>query len=50
MPYRMYKLPNQNKYRVKNIDTGRIHSYATSKADAIKQIRFLHGIDAGYYK
>ena len=45
MPYVIRKIKNQNLYSVKNRDTGVIHSYGTTKANAIKQVRFLHMID-----
>jgi len=47
MPYKIRKLPKQNLYRVYNADTGVIHSYATTKENATKQVKLLHMVDAG---
>ena len=44
MPYAIRKLPNRNKWRVTNTQTGKIHSRATSKANALKQVHLLYGI------
>ena len=41
MPYNLRKLPNKNKYRVVNSDTGRVFAKATSKVKAERQIRYL---------
>jgi len=41
MPYKMRKLPNQNRYRVYNSRTGEIHAYRTTKKKAMNQIRLL---------
>ena len=41
MPYIMRKLPNQNKFRVFNKDTGKVFAKATSKRKAERQIRYL---------
>jgi len=38
----MRKLPNSNLYRVKNKLTGNIKANATTKTNAIKQIRLLN--------
>jgi hypothetical protein len=46
MPYGMRKLPN-GKYRVYNKDTGKVHAKATSKANAVAQIRIMQAADAG---
>ena len=43
MPYAIRKLPNQNKYSVKNKESGEVHSHHTSKAKAEKQVRLLEG-------
>ena len=41
MPYTIYKIPHENKYKVVNKKTGKIHSYKTTYKNAIKQIRLL---------
>ena len=45
MPYSIRKLPNQNKYRVKNKETGKIHAKATTLKNAKKQVRLMNAID-----
>tara|TARA_R100000655_G_scaffold84748_1_gene124410 strand:+ start:143 stop:292 length:150 start_codon:yes stop_codon:yes gene_type:complete len=45
MPYQMIKLPNKNKYKVKNTSTNEIKSHSTSKKKAENQIRLLNMID-----
>lgn len=45
MPYSIRKLPNKNLYRVRNVETGQIMSKATTKENALKQIRFLYMIE-----
>ena len=45
MPYGYRKLPNKDLYRVYNKETGEIHSKATTKANALKQIRLLYMIE-----
>jgi len=45
MPYNIRKLPNKNKYKVYNIDTGKIFSYSASLGDAEKQVRLLRSLD-----
>ena len=45
MPYHMRKLPNKNLYRVYNKDTKKVHSKATTKENATKQIRLMNAID-----
>ena len=45
MPYLIRKLPNKNKYRVKDKKTGRIMSYGTSKKNAEAQVRLLMGVE-----
>ena len=50
MPYKMRKLPRQNKYRVYNAETKRIISYGTTKTKAKKQIRLLNAIKYGNFK
>lgn len=46
----MYKLPNKNLYRVKNILTGEIKAKETSLENAKKQIKFLHAIENKNFK
>ena len=41
MPYSVYKLPTKMCYGVKNTETGKIHSYCTTKKKAEAQIRIL---------
>ena len=45
MPYKIIKLPHQNKYKVINKITGKVHAYKTSYANAKKQIRLMQMID-----
>ena len=40
----MRKLPNKNKYRVYNKDTGRIFAKSTTKKNAEKQLFYLRAI------
>jgi hypothetical protein len=47
MPEKMFKL-NGNKYQVKNVATGQVHSKGTTKAKAERQMRLLNAIDHGY--
>lgn len=42
------KLPRKNAYQVKNVDTGLVHSRATTKRKAESQIRLLNAIDHGF--
>ena len=42
MPIKMRKLPNKTLYRVYNKNTGKIHAKATTKKNAIKQIRLIN--------
>jgi hypothetical protein len=42
MPYVIRKIKNKNLYSVKNRDTGVVHSYGTTKKNAIKQVRLLY--------
>jgi hypothetical protein len=42
MPFAIRKLPNQDKYRVYNRVTGKIYSYATTRARAEAQVRLLY--------
>lgn len=41
MPYKILKIRNTNKYKVVNIDTGKIMSKHATKENAIKQVRLL---------
>lgn len=45
MPYAIRKLPNQNKWRVYNSATGKIHAEHTTKSKAIKQMRLLYMLE-----
>jgi hypothetical protein len=42
----MTKVRNKPLYRVKNIDTGQIYSYGTTKTKAKKQIKLLNMLHA----
>ena len=42
MPYKIRKLPNRNKWRVYNPDTGHIYARETSKAKAEQQKSILN--------
>ncbi len=48
MPWVIRKIKNQNLYSVKNRDTGAVHSYGTTKENAIKQVRLLHMNATGF--
>lgn len=48
MPIRVRKLPNKELYRVYNVETKEVHSYATSKKNALKQKRLLDAIEHGF--
>lgn len=50
MPFKMRKLPNKNRYRVYNPETGRVYSYSTTLEKAKAQIRFLYMNEKKYYK
>jgi len=41
-PFVIRKVKNQNLYSVKNRDTGQVHSYGTTKENALKQVRLLY--------
>jgi len=41
MPYLIRKLPNKNRYRVINAETGQIKAKSTSLKKAKAQVRFL---------
>lgn len=47
MPYEIRKLPNQDKYRVRNKDTGQIKAKSTTKTNAQKLVRLLNGLEHG---
>jgi len=42
MPWVIRKVKNQNLYSVKNKETGQVHSFGTTKENAIKQVRLLY--------
>ena len=44
MPYTIYKIPHENKYKVVNKKTGKIHVYNIK--NAIKQIRLMGMMDS----
>ena len=44
MPYSIRKLPNKPLYRVRNKDTGEIHSYGTTLNKAKAQVRLLESL------
>jgi len=44
MPFVMRKLPNQDKYKVYNKITKKVHSYHTTKSNAIKQLHLLRSL------
>lgn len=44
MPFVIRKLPKQNKYKVYNKDTKKVHSYHTNRLNAIKQVELLHEV------
>ena len=44
MPFVIRKIPNKNLYQVKNSETGKIHSHATTKKKAEAQVKLLHQI------
>ena len=46
MPYKIYKIPNENKYQVVNKKTGKIHAYNTTYKNAVKQIRLMGMMDS----
>ncbi len=45
MPYGLRKLPDQDLYKVFNKETGEVHSNATTKGNALKQIRLLYMLE-----
>ena len=46
MPYKIIKLPHQNKYKVINKRIGKVHAYHTTYKNAIKQIRLMQMMDS----
>ncbi len=48
MPYTLRKLPRQNKWKVMNKKTGKIHARGTTLTNARRQIRLLNAIDHGF--
>lgn len=48
MPYQIRKIRGKELFSVKNIETGKIHSHATTKANARKQVKLLQAIDHGF--
>jgi len=44
MPYAMRKLPSQNRYRVYNTKTGKVHAKSSTKQKALAQLRLLSGV------
>lgn len=48
MPYTLRKLPNQNKYRVRNSQTGEVRAHATTLAKAKAQVRLLNAVEHGF--
>ena len=49
MPYKIIKNRNQNTYRVVNKETGVVRAKATTKENAVKQVRLLNFIDHHKY-
>ena len=50
MPFAIRKVPNKNCYRIRNTDTGRIHSKCSTLENAKAQLRLLRGIEYGNFK
>ena len=48
MPFSIRKVRNRNCYSVKNTETGRIHSHCATRANAVRQIHLLRGIEHGW--
>ena len=49
MPYSIRKLPGKNKYRVKQMNTGRIVAKGTTLKKAQAQVRLLYAVNrAGF--
>jgi hypothetical protein len=47
MPYRVRKVPGRSCFRVTNKKTGRVLSKCTTRKNAQRQIRLLHGLESG---
>jgi hypothetical protein len=45
MPYNIRKIRGKNLYSVKNSQTGAVHSYGTTLANAKKQVRLLYSLE-----
>ncbi len=45
MPYEIRKLPKTSLYRVRNKETGEIKANATTKQNALRQVRLLHSLE-----
>lgn len=45
MPYEIRKLPNTKFYRVRNKETGAIKASATTKQNALRQVRLLNSLE-----
>lgn len=50
MPFAIRKVPNKNCYRIRNTETGRIHSKCSTLENAKSQLRLLRGIEYGNFK
>lgn len=48
MVYQIRKIRGKELFSVKNVETGKIHSHATTKANAKKQVKLLQAIDHGF--
>ena len=48
MPYKIRKLPNKNKFRLYNTETGKIYAKGTTLENAQKQMKLLNAIDHGF--
>jgi len=42
MPFVVRKVANKPLYSVKNAKTGKVHSYGSTKSNALAQVRILH--------
>ena len=49
MPYQISKVGN-NKYQVKNKETGKIHAKGTTKTKALAQVKLMEWIDSNLRK
>lgn len=50
MPFSIRKVPNKNCYRIRNTETGRVHSKCSTLENAKAQLRLLRGIEYGNFK